>query len=165
MWGKNEMSESNKIYNTLKESIDLQSKIMDNIFLLSRDSSSVRLIKDTLSSSVNSVALYLIKQFPEEMKVELLPNIIEVMRYLDGNTKICQDIILTLDREWLKNNIWNYSKHVFDDHDYQSIGIFIYLFNCIDSGLSRRLANFALESEDEDVRDIGEIYFEKKSKT
>lgn len=37
--------------------------------------------------------------------MKLLFDIIAVMRYLDGNTKLCQDIILTMDKEWLKNNI------------------------------------------------------------
>lgn len=155
------MSKLNRMYDVFKESIVLQGKIMANIFLLSSHSDSIELIKDDLKKEVNPLTLHLIKQLPEDMKVSLLPDVIEIMRHLDGNTRFCQDIILTMDREWLKNNIWAYSKHIFDDQDYQSIGIFMYLFNDIDRSLSKALADLALNSADEDVREIGEIYFEK----
>ena len=158
------MSELEKMQKIFEESIILQSHLLDNIFLLSNSAAAIEVIKHSLITDIAPLTLHLIKQLPEEMKVQLLPSIIEVMRYLDGNTKLCQDIILTMDKEWLKNNIWFYSSHVFNDQDYQSIGIFMYLFNCFSEELSKKLANLALKSTDEDVREIGEIYLDKISK-
>lgn len=158
------MAKLNNMYGVFKESIVLQGKIMANIFLLSSHFDSIEIIKDDLKKEVNPLTLHLIKQLPENMKVSLLPDVLEIMRHMDGKTRFCQDIILTMDREWLKNNIWTYSEHILDDQDYETIGIFMYLFNNIDRSLSEALAVFALNSADEDVREIGEIYFEKNEK-
>lgn len=155
------MSEPNQVQILLKECMKLQNNILDNIFLLSNRHDSIELIKKNLAGEVNPLLLHVIKQLPENMKISLLPDIIEIMKNLDGNTKLCQDIVLSMDKEWLKNNIWLYSKHVFNDQDYQSFGIFMYLFNSISEELSKKLAILALESDDEDVREIGQIYFNK----
>ena len=40
----------------------------------------------------------------------------------------------------------------------------MYLFNSISDELSQKLAILALESDDEDVREIGQIYFDLSSK-
>ncbi|PIT50847.1 hypothetical protein BHC44_11905 [Snodgrassella alvi] len=155
------MNESNQIQILLKECIEFQNSILNNIFLLSNLPNSIEVIKKNLIGEINPLLLYVIKQLPEEMKVDLLPNIIEIMKNLDGNTKLCQDIILSMNKEWLKKNIWLYSEHVFNEHDYQIFGIFMYLFNFISEELSKKLAILALESDDEDVREIGKIYFDK----
>ncbi|OTQ08033.1 hypothetical protein B6C87_12135, partial [Gilliamella apicola] len=101
------------------ECIKLQDNLLDNIFLLSKCPNLVTLIEKNLIGDINASLLYIIKQLPEEIKISLLPNIIEIMKNLDGKTKLCQDIILSMNREWLKKNIWSYSKYVFDDQDYQ----------------------------------------------
>lgn len=54
-----------------------------------------------------------------------------------------------------------YLKLTFDDQDYKNFGIFMYLFNVIDSSHSKVLALLALDNADEDVRELGEIYFQK----
>lgn len=161
MLEKNKMYELNKIQNAIKECIKLQDSMLDNIFLLVNSPKSVELIRKDLTGVVNPLLLHVIKQLPEEMKVNLLPNIIEVMKNLDGNTKLCQDIILSIDKNWLKKNIWLYTKDAIDDQDYQNIGIFIYLFKSISEELSNKLALLALKSNVEDVREIGEMYFDK----
>lgn len=102
MLEKNKMYELNKIQNAIKECIKLQDSMLDNIFLLVNSPKSVELIRKDLTGVVNPLLLHVIKQLPEEMKVNLLPNIIEVMKNLDGNTKLCQDIILSIDKNWLK---------------------------------------------------------------
>lgn len=161
MLEKNKMCELNKIQNAIKECIKLQNSILDNIFLLVNYPKSVELIRKDLTGEVNPLLLHVIKQLPEEMKINLLPNIIEIMKNLDGNTKLCQDIILSIDNNWLKKNIWLYSKDAIDDQDYQNIGIFIYLFKSISEELSNKLALLALKSDVEDVREIGAMYFHK----
>ncbi|OTQ71500.1 hypothetical protein [Gilliamella sp. N-G2] len=162
--GKNKMCKSNQMQILFDECIKLQDNLLDNIFLLSKCPNLVTLIEKNLIGDINASLLYIIKQLPEEIKISLLPNIIEIMKNLDGKTKLCQDIILSMNREWLKKNIWSYSKYVFDDQDYQSFGIFMYLFNSISDELSQKLAILALESDDEDVREIGQIYFDLSSK-
>lgn len=54
-----------------------------------------------------------------------------------------------------------YLKLTFDDQDYKNFGIFMYLFNVIDSSHSKVLALLALDNADEDVRKLSEIYFQK----
>lgn len=155
------MGEQNQAQIILKECIKLQDHLLDNIFLLSNHHDSIELIKKKLAGEVNPLLLHVIKQLPEEMKVRLLPDIIQIMKKLDGNTKLCQDIILSMNREWLKDHLWFYSKHVFDEQDYQTFGIFMYLFNSISEQLSKKLALLALKSNDEDVQEIGQIFFDK----
>ena len=84
------------------ECIKLQDNLLDNIFLLSKCPNLVTLIEKKLMGDINASLLYIIKQLPEEIKISLLPNIIEIMKNLDGKTKLCQDIILSMNREWLK---------------------------------------------------------------
>lgn len=84
------------------ECIKLQDNLLDNIFLLSKCPNLVTLIEKNLIGDINASLLYIIKQLPEEIKISLLPNIIEIMKNLDGKTKLCQDIILFMNREWLK---------------------------------------------------------------
>ena len=96
------MCKSNQMQILFDECIKLQDNLLNNIFLLSECPNLVKLIKKNLTGDINASLLYIIKQLSEEIKVSLLPNIIEIMKNLDGKTKLCQDIILSMDREWLK---------------------------------------------------------------
>ena len=96
------MCKSNQMQILFDECIKLQNNLLNNIFLLSKCPNIVKLIKKNLTGDINASLLYIIKQLPEEIKVSLLPNIIEIMKNLDGKTKLCQDIILSMNREWLK---------------------------------------------------------------
>ena len=99
---KNKMCKSNQMQILFDECIKLQDNLLDNIFLLSKCPNLVTLIEKNLMGDINASLLYVIKQLPEEIKISLLPNIIEIMKNLDGKTKLCQDIILSMNREWLK---------------------------------------------------------------
>ena len=100
---KNKMCKSNQMQILFDECIKLQDNLLlDNIFLLSKCLNLVTLIEKNLMGGINASLLYIIKQLPEEIKISLLPNIIEIMKNLDGKTKLCQDIILSMNREWLK---------------------------------------------------------------
>lgn len=163
--GKNKMCKSNQMQILFDECIKLQDNLLDNIFLLSKCPNLVTLIEKNLIGDINASLLYIIKQLPEEIKISLLPNIIEIMKNLDGKTKLCQDIILSMNREWLKKifgHILNMSSmiKIIKALEY----LCMYLFNSISDELSQKLAILALESDDEDVREIGQIYFDLSSK-
>lgn len=163
--GKNKMCKSNQMQILFDECIKLQDNLLDNIFLLSKCPNLVTLIEKNLIGDINASLLYIIKQLPEEIKISLLPNIIEIMKNLDGKTKLCQNIILSMNREWLKKifgHILNMSSmiKIIKALEY----LCMYLFNSISDELSQKLAILALESDDEDVREIGQIYFDLSSK-
>ena len=99
---KNKMCKSNQMQILFDDCIKLQDNLLNNIFLLSECPNLVKLIKKNLTGDINASLLYIIKQLSEEIKASLLPNIIEIMKNLDGKTKLCQDIILSMNREWLK---------------------------------------------------------------
>ncbi|OCG19048.1 hypothetical protein A9G29_04910 [Gilliamella sp. Fer2-1] len=152
------MHSFNEINQLLTDCINLQDNLLDKLYLLANEPKTVELLKTHLTQKFDPLLLHLIKQFPEAIKISLLPEIINIMQYLDGNTKLCQEIILSINTQWLEKHIWNYITPILGQQDYQTFGILMYLFNSFSQKLSKKLANLALQSDDKDVQEIGEFY-------
>ncbi|MCO6538352.1 MAG: hypothetical protein J6567_10390 [Gilliamella sp.] len=152
------MHSFNDINQLLIDCINLQDNLLNKLYLLANLPEAVELIKTHLTQKFDPLLLHLIKQFPEAIKISLLPEIINIMQYLDGNTKLCQEIILSINTQWLEKHLWNYIIPILGQQNYETFGILMYLFNSFSQKLSKKLAILALQSDDKDVQEIGEFY-------
>ena len=113
------------------------------------------------------LALYFTKWFQLEsshprLKTEdmqrLLGSLIAFASTESGSTSLAQDLILTLPKEWLIENIEKYANPILENGDDMEYSAILTLFSFIDDGLTRKLAERALTHEDKHVRDAGEFF-------
>ncbi len=72
-----------------------------------------------------------------------------------------QTLILSLPHEWLLENIESCTEKILEGAGYEEYRAILALYNEIDVNLARKLAQRAAQSEEADIRDVGEIYLEK----
>ena len=108
-------------------------------------------------------AFLMIRYMTIEERKALLDILVGSAYSNSGLRSLATELILSIPKEWLIANIEKYTEPILGRRenaaDYCSG--FLSLFSDIDDALTLRLAQRAVRSEDEDVREIGEFYLER----
>jgi len=124
--------------------------------LFSHPSSIVPLVKRGLHQPAErTTALRIAAMLSAQQKRELLPDLVALASFVHGSTKQAQDIIMSLRRDWLRDNIERYAESILKRDDYEEYASLLELYTRIDRDLVLRLAQHAAQHDDPDIRDVG----------
>ncbi len=105
-----------------------------------------------------SAALRIAARLPARQKRALLPDLVSLASFVHGSTREARNIILSLSREWLRENIEKYAEPILQRGDYEEYASLLELYMRIDHDLALRLALRAVAHNDPDIRDVGETF-------
>ena len=97
---------------------------------------------------------------PEELEA-LFTELLGLASYSHGSAGSAQNLILSLPNEWLIANIETYSEPLLLTGDFETYRALLTLYFKIDRNLTRRLAEKALDNDDEDIREAGADFLAK----
>lgn len=121
----------------------------------------VSVLKSAFRNGESRLALEIVKLLNENDKKALFSEILGLASYSHGRAKLAQDIIISLPHEWLVSNIEKYSEPLLVSADYETYRGLLTLYLMIDASLTRKLAEQALGSEDEDIKEAGADFIAK----
>jgi hypothetical protein len=77
---------------------------------------------------------------------------------------ITRELIKKLPREWVLSNIEEVAEPLISNGDYFDYSMILGLYDELDQDLTAKLAKRAYESNDEDTKEVGEMWLEKLKK-
>lgn len=117
-------------------------------------------IKEYRGAAIN--VLNLLK---EEQLCTVFKDILDLAIYTHGNTHHFQTLVLKISSTWIENNFDKYIEPILLRRDYEEYTGLLYLFNKISKNLALEIAQRAVDSEDEDLIDVGRDYISKNNMT
>ena len=108
--------------------------------------------------SERSAALHIAAMLPTREKRAILPDLVSLASFVHGSTREARNIILSLPRKWLRDNIEEYAESILHRDNYEEYASLLELYMRIDHDLALRLALRAVAHNDPDIRDVGETF-------
>lgn len=115
----------------------------------------VSVLKSAFRNGESRLALEIAQLLNEDDKKALFSELLGAASYSHGRARFAQEIILSLPHKWLLSNIEKYSVPLLVSADYETYRGLLTLYFKIDASITRKLAEQALSSEDEDIKDAG----------
>ena len=113
-------------------------------------------LKQALDSPQHRLyALEFAVQLQTEQKKELLPELLAIASHVGPHIFRARDLILSLPIEWLLGNIERVASPILDSGDEESYRRILELYAKLDGDLTRKLAERAASSSNEEVRAVG----------
>jgi hypothetical protein len=119
----------------------------------------IEIIRQALQKPTErGTALRLLEYFNlEEIKI-LFNNLVELASVAHSDIELCRKVILLLPKDWLLENIEKSAELILNqgtDEEYRRL---LELYLEIDLNLTRKLAEKALENDDDDIVEVGEDF-------
>jgi hypothetical protein len=92
---------------------------------------------------------------------QLFPDLVFLASSAHGSIDFVRDLILSLPRDWVLNNIEREAEPHLREGTYDEYRRFLELYELLDVGMTQRLARRAAVHSDPDIREAGEDYLVK----
>lgn len=125
----------------------------------------VPIMKRALRDRTRATALYLAPYLSAADKQALFPEWLFLASFDHGALHLVREIILSLPREWVLNNIESVTAELLKDAEPLDYRRFLELYSLLDRNLALRLAERARNHSDEEVAEAGEEFVEKLTKS
>ncbi|WP_419686034.1 hypothetical protein ACN22W_02270 [Burkholderia theae] len=121
-----------------------------------RNPSAVSFVQGAFSvPDERALAIDLVSGYPDAERVIFFKQLVSMASYVNGFTERCRDLILDLPRDWVMKNIEAEVDELLADGDYEEYRCLLELCRKLDRELMVKFARRALDSPDEDVKDVG----------
>jgi hypothetical protein len=109
-----------------------------------------------LSHDINA-ALEIAKMLDTDGLKAIFDWLLDKASYGNAYTGTCEQLILSLPNQWLKDNIEKSAEPLLaQDDPYEESAQLLHLYHQIDPNLEIQLAKRLLENEDEEIRELGQ---------
>jgi hypothetical protein len=149
--GRHDVDLSYDLYHKLKDEFKgIESEQTKNIIFSALDVPSER-----------ELALDLISFMDDSERTFFLEQLVDLASFQNGLLEFCQDMILELPRDYVIKNIEKIIDRILDVGSWEEYSAMIILCELLDNEkLAEKYMRRALESEDEEIREIGRIHSE-----
>lgn len=113
--------------------------------------------------SERSLAIDVARCLSEDDRKKLLPDLLQLSCYAHGLyahslADEATELLMSLPREWLIENIESHAEHILRDATYEEYRMLIRIYDRLSPAIAERLAERALQSEDDDIKEAGDDY-------
>ncbi len=157
---------ADELWQNLVNSYEAYIRAREAVFVNMSSSERVQLVGKSLHHPDTSPAAV---AFAREMSVEerkqLLWDLVGLGSGFYGQTKYAHEVILSLPHDWLRENIEPIVDKVLEKGSEEEYRLMLSLYSKVDRTLTRKLAERAIQSQDDLIRDAGETYLEKLNRS
>jgi hypothetical protein len=158
-------SEALKTWNRIKQETSKNKGIPEDLineFIKLESSDRVSLFQKAFHNSDRNLGLMLLKYLDQEELISLFSDLIYLSSFAHGGLVYMRDVIKTLPKEWVVDNIEEVAEKYLLNGDYETYRCLLGLFFEVDKGITLRLAMKAASSTDINVREAGEDFLLKR---
>jgi hypothetical protein len=152
------MNEVDLVHQLWKQYYNAWSRLLraKNLIGNQPNSQLLKIVKHGLSVGERGAVLDLMRIMNEEDLKLCLNDLLKHGSYFNAYTRGFQKLILSISKSWLIENIESYAEPILAQEDnHEEYSILMELFMQIDKGLAVRLAERAINNNDEDIREWG----------
>ncbi len=121
----------------------------------------VAVLRNALRGRDRATALTVATSLTVDELQELIGPLMFLASFSHGSIGAVRDLICSLPRAWLLNNIEREAEPLLQEGTYDEYRRFLELYELLDAGMTQRLARRAAAHSDPDIREAGEEYLVK----
>ncbi|AGP33611.1 hypothetical protein [Sorangium cellulosum] len=127
--------------------------------MLTQTDSIVELVRSALSRpSDRALAVDVFRCLSEEDQKKLFPDLLALSCYAHGLSGEAIQLLMLLPRDWVTQNIEAHAENILRDATYEEYRMLIQVYAQLSPALARKLAERAVQSNDDDIKEAGEDY-------